>query len=168
MLPFIIACEIGFWLAITLGLTLRYAARKPRLGAAFLIATPLIDIALLIFTVLDLRNGATPHWSHSMAAFYIAFSIIFGRNFIESADRFYQRKFLHVDVPKPEDRKWRQFGLAVVATLIAVAITEVCILLTPIAALGMRDAYKTGVTVLFIWLITGPLWPKRFLRRSAA
>lgn len=103
-----------------------------------------------------------------MAAFYIGFSIIFGRNLIESADRFYQRKVLHIDAPKPEPREWKSFGLAIIATLIAVAITEVCILFTPAAALGLRDAYKTAVMVLFFWLITGPLWPKRSPRHAGA
>lgn len=55
----IVACEIGFWVAIVGGLVARYVARKPRLGAALLIAAPLIDVVLLALVAADLLGGAT-------------------------------------------------------------------------------------------------------------
>lgn len=166
MLPYIIACELGFWVAVILGLTLRYVARRPRLGVAFLLATPAIDVALLALSIIDLRNGGQPHWSHSMAAFYIGFSVAFGKRMINFADRIYQRKVLHLQPSTPETNEWTLFGLAVLATVISVAITEVCIRLAPIGALGLRDAYKSCAVMLIIWLITGPLWPQRSRTRS--
>ncbi|MDU0478488.1 hypothetical protein QVA66_04440 [Staphylococcus chromogenes] len=168
MLPFIIACEIGFWVILLLGLALRYVARRPRFGALFLIATPLIDIALLVCTVIDLRNGHTPHWSHSMAAFYLGFSIVFGKSMINFADRTFQRKVLHLSPIKPPTNEWKLFVQAVAATLIAMAITELCILATPSTAFGLRDAYKSGVAILFIWFITGPLWTSLKPSKAAA
>jgi hypothetical protein len=35
----------------------RYLLRRPRLGMALLVATPLIDLALLAATTIDLRRG---------------------------------------------------------------------------------------------------------------
>ena len=74
----IIGCEAAFWIVLGAGLTCRYAWRKPRLGMLLLLCVPLIDIALLVLTALDLRNGATATFAHGLALAYIAFTVAFG------------------------------------------------------------------------------------------
>lgn len=96
----IIACEIGFWVVIILGLTTRYIFNKERLGFFFLALTPVIDLLLLIVTASDLYNGATATQAHAIAAIYLGVSIAFGKSMIRWADE----KFLYYikrQGPKP-------------------------------------------------------------------
>ncbi|WP_353682039.1 hypothetical protein [Thermobacillus sp.] len=82
----IIACEIGFWLFVLAGLACRYLIGKRRLGGVLLASTILVDVALLIFTTIDIRNGATAGFFHGLAAVYIGVSIVFGKQMIRWAD----------------------------------------------------------------------------------
>ena len=59
ILTVIIACEVGFWLAVLGGLAARYLLRARRLSRALLLAAPLLDVVLLVATGADLRSGAT-------------------------------------------------------------------------------------------------------------
>lgn len=90
---FIICCEIGFWLFVLIGLLCRYIFRLKKLGAIFLIATPLIDLALVIATIYDLRGGATATFAHSLAAIYIGVSIAWGHRMIKWADERFAHRF---------------------------------------------------------------------------
>jgi len=90
---FIIGCEIGFWLFVLIGLLCRYIFRLKKLGAIFLIATPLIDLALVIATIYDLRGGATATFAHSLAAIYIGVSIAWGHRMIKWADERFAHRF---------------------------------------------------------------------------
>ncbi|TQR21643.1 hypothetical protein [Psychrobacillus vulpis] len=87
----IIACEIGFWIVILLGLITRYIFKKERLGLFFLALTPVIDLILLAITATDLYNGATATGVHAIAAVYLGSSIAFGKSMIRWADE----KFLY-------------------------------------------------------------------------
>ena len=87
----IIACEIGFWVVILLGLITRYIFKRERLGFFFLALTPVIDLILLIVTATDLYNGATATQIHAIAAIYLGISIAFGKSMIRWADE----KFLY-------------------------------------------------------------------------
>lgn len=82
----IVACEIGFWVVIVLGLFTRYVLKKNKLGLFFLALTPAIDLILLIITGLDLYRGATSTTAHAIAAIYIGASIGFGKSMIKWAD----------------------------------------------------------------------------------
>ncbi|WP_404457210.1 hypothetical protein [Oceanobacillus kapialis] len=91
----IVACEIGFWVVIVLGLFTRYVLKKDKLGLFFLALTPVIDLILLIITGLDLYRGATATVPHAIAAVYIGISIVFGKSMINWADerfRYYVTK----------------------------------------------------------------------------
>lgn len=168
ILLLIVACELGFWLAVLLGLLFRYPLKMPRLGLACFLATPLIDLMLLILTVLDLRRGSEPSFLHGLAAYYIAFSLLFGRQLIAWADRMWRRKVRGEHVPAPARdaasrvrREWRDFGKAVVAAVIAVVILEVCAVMfdsAPESSLTLRGGYGTLGLVLMVWLFTGPVW----------
>ena len=91
----IVACEIGFWVVIVLGLVTRYVLKKNKLGLFFLALTPVIDLILLIIAGLDLYRGATSTTAHAIAAVYIGASIGFGKSMIKWADerfRYYVTK----------------------------------------------------------------------------
>jgi hypothetical protein len=90
---FIIGCEIGFWVFVLAGLLFRYIFKLKMLGTLFLLATPLIDLALVIATVYDLRGGAEATFAHSLAAVYIGVSIAFGHRMIKWADERFAHRF---------------------------------------------------------------------------
>ncbi|WP_274308188.1 hypothetical protein [Solibacillus daqui] len=96
----IVACEIGFWIVILLGLITRYILKYERLGLFFLALTPVIDLILLIVTATDLYNGATATQVHAIAAIYLGVSIAFGKSMIHWADeRFIY--YIQKQGPKP-------------------------------------------------------------------
>ncbi|WP_088362595.1 hypothetical protein [Bacillus cereus] len=82
----IIAAEIGFWVVIILGLTLRYIFNLKKAGSFFLFLTPVIDLLLLIITTIDLLKGGDVTKYHAMAAIYLGVSIAFGKSMIRWAD----------------------------------------------------------------------------------
>ena len=62
----IATAEILFWVLLVAGLLVRYALKAPRIGAGLLLATPVVDLALLILTYIDLSTGTIielPTWS---------------------------------------------------------------------------------------------------------
>lgn len=102
----IIACEVGFWIVILLGLITRYVFNRKRLGLFFLALTPVIDLILLAITANDLYNGATATTAHAIAAVYIGISIAFGKSMIQWADE----RFLYY-VQKKGTKPIRQTGM---------------------------------------------------------
>ncbi len=119
----IIACEIGFWVFVIAGLVARYLLKKKTLGLVFLFCTPLIDLLLLIFTLFDLKNGATADMFHGLAAIYIGASISWGRQMIQWADRQFvyrfaggekpvKRKLYGKELAREERRGWYRHFLA--------------------------------------------------------
>lgn len=124
----IVACEIGFWVAIGLGLTARYLMRRPRLGAALLVMAPVLDVVLLVATAIHLRWGAEPGTAHSLAALYLGFSIAYGHAMIRWADVRFAHRFAGGPAPvKLYGRQraaagWRDVGRTSLAAAIAVAV----------------------------------------------
>lgn len=98
----IIACEIGFWVFILLGLFFRYIAGMKKIGLLFLAATPVLDLLLLIATAADLYNGAKADTLHALAAVYIGVSVAFGSRMIKWADVRFAHRF--AGGPKPDKR----------------------------------------------------------------
>lgn len=82
----IIAAEIGFWIVIILGLTLRYVYNFKKMGSFFLLLTPVIDMFLLIVTAIDLLKGGNATKSHAIAAIYLGVSIALGKSIVRWAD----------------------------------------------------------------------------------
>ncbi|WP_432362307.1 hypothetical protein [Sporosarcina sp. UB5] len=103
----IIACEIGFWVAIVAGLVTRYIFNNKRLGLFFLALTPVIDLLLLIVTANDLYNGAIATQVHAIAAIYLGVSVAFGKSMIRWADE----RFLYY-VKRQGPKPARKYGLA--------------------------------------------------------
>ncbi|QHZ45711.1 hypothetical protein [Bacillus sp. NSP9.1] len=102
----IIACEIGFWIFILMGLFFRYIARKKTIGMIMFACTPVLDLLLLIATAADLHNGAKADTLHGLAAIYIGVSIAFGSRMIKWADARFAYRF--AGGPKPD--KGPQYG----------------------------------------------------------
>ena len=171
LLALIIACEIAFWLFIAAGLVLRYPLRRPRAGLVAFALTPVVDLVLLTLTTLDLRAGGEPSWVHTLAAFYIGFSLLFGHDLIRWADRQYRVRVLGEAVAKPEPSLRREavsFVKAVGAVGLALVAVEVVIAVSgnP-AAEALRQARSTGALILLVWAISGPVW-QLFSPRAAA
>ncbi len=103
----IVACEIGFWIVIALGLITRYLFKRERLGFFFLALTPVIDLILLIVTATDLYNGAIATQVHAIAAIYLGASIVFGKSMIRWADE----RFVYY-IQKQGPKPLRKTGLA--------------------------------------------------------
>ncbi|MGN5650336.1 hypothetical protein [Bacillus sp. Brlt_9] len=82
----IVAAEIGFWIVIIIGLTLRYVFNFKKMGSFFLLLTPVIDLFLLIVTAIDLLKGGEPTKYHAIAAIYLGVSIAFGKSMVRWAD----------------------------------------------------------------------------------
>ncbi|RIN26899.1 hypothetical protein [Staphylococcus succinus] len=82
----IIICEVSFWMVVLAGLCVRYIFKNEKLGFFVLSLTLLVDLALVIFTSLDLYIGATATTAHALAAVYISISLIFGKDMIRWAD----------------------------------------------------------------------------------
>lgn len=165
MLIAILICEISFWVAIALGLTTRYALSMPRVGLALLYSTPLIDITLLTLTIIHLRSGAEPHLTHGIAALYIGFSVAFGHQVIEWADRTYRRQIRKEQVAEPRHgsalrRELEGFGRALVGAAVAAGVLELAIFFAsnPATTETLRQWHRVLLTVLTIWFITGPVW----------
>ncbi|MFF2924848.1 hypothetical protein ACFVTP_21000 [Streptomyces celluloflavus] len=104
----IIACEVGFWVLLGVGLALRYLARLPRTGAAVLLLEPLLELTLLIVTAIDLRNGATADWKHGLAAVYIGYTVAYGHYTIKWVDGHFAHRFAGGPPPVKPPR----YGLA--------------------------------------------------------
>ncbi|MGW3011535.1 hypothetical protein ACWC9R_22260 [Streptomyces sp. NPDC001219] len=86
LVALIVACEVGFWVLLAVGLSLRYLARMPRAGAAVLLMEPLLELILLIVTAVDLKNGAPADGKHGLAAVYIGFTVGYGHYTIRWVD----------------------------------------------------------------------------------
>lgn len=96
----ILAGEVLFWVFILGGLFCRYILKQKTLGAFLLWTTPAIDLAIILFTVWDLKNGATANFFHGLAAIYIAVSIIYGKSMIAWADERFAYRYNNG--PKPQ------------------------------------------------------------------
>ena len=104
----IVACEIGFWVFVLLGLGFRYLLKLPRAGALLLFCTPVIDLILLVAAATDLKRGAVAGWEHGVAAIYIGVSIVYGHRLIKWADV----RFAHWFASGPRPEKKPKFGAA--------------------------------------------------------
>ncbi|MDN0195785.1 hypothetical protein [Streptomyces sp. S.PNR 29] len=82
----IIACEVGFWVLLALGLAVRYLLKWRRTSVVLLLCEPVLELVLFVATVIDLKNGAEPSWEHGLAALYIGYTVAFGHYTIRWID----------------------------------------------------------------------------------
>ncbi len=185
----ILACEIGFWILLGLGLFTRYVVGSRRLSSVLLACVPVLDLLLLLLIGWDLvGRGATADPAHGLGAIYLGFTVAFGRQIIRRVDRWFAHRFAGGPAPvKPPARgpervryEWSQWfrmlGCAVIASVVLGG-----------TVLIVGDAARTGELLGWIarvWLLTGvwlvgwPIWvslvhvvtptPRRFDGSGAA
>jgi hypothetical protein len=174
LIALIVAAEIGFWVMLAAGLTARYVFKRRRLSVAFLVATPLMDLVLLVASVADLAGGATAEFAHGLAAAYIGVSVAFGHSLIRWADARVAHRFAGGPPPRRAPRhgaararhEWREFGKAALAWAIASGL-----ILAAIAIVGDPDrtaelqGWLARLTMVLgiwsLWPITYTLWPAK-------
>ncbi|GAA2552338.1 hypothetical protein HD598_001732 [Neomicrococcus aestuarii] len=172
ILGLIIACELGFWIAILAGLAARYILQAKRLGKTLLLCAPLIDLVLLVAVSVHLGAGATASWHHGLAALYIGFSVTYGHRMIAWADTRFAHRF--ADGPAPikvtgrdhTQQCWSDFARTLGAALIAAGILAI---ITWWVDDPNRTEALTGwyrilgivVTVEFIWALSYTIWPRK-------
>ena len=179
ILAVIIACEVGFWVVLVLGLVARYILKTKRLGLVLIALAPVIDVVLLTTTSVHLRSGADAEWAHGLAAVYIGLSIAYGQRMVRWADIRFSRQF--DNGPAPE----RLSGTAhtvecwkdAARTLLAATISAV-ILFGLIWLAGKTSQTATlehwypillaicGIEV--IWAVSYTIWPRSVKRDTAA
>lgn len=172
IIAFIIVCEIGFWALLAAGLAARYLLRRRSLGAVLLALTPVVDLALLIATAIDLRGGGEAGPAHGLAAVYLGFSLAYGRKLIRWADTWSAHRF--AGGPAPVTRygadyvteAWKDMGRTVAA--VAIAAAALVLLATvadgPSQAFALTARYRVLGTVLvvqLIWTVCDTIWPKK-------
>lgn len=82
----IIACEVGFWVLLALGLGARYLLGRRRTSVFLLLCEPVLELVLFAVTAFDLKNGAEPGWEHGLAALYIGYTVAYGHYTIRWLD----------------------------------------------------------------------------------
>ena len=104
LIALIVAAEIAFWLILLSGLAARYVLDRRRLGMALLIATPLVDLALLAATTIDLRRGGEAALPHALAAVYIGVSVAWGKRIVAWTDARFAHRFAGGPAPESPPR----------------------------------------------------------------
>ncbi|AXI79797.1 hypothetical protein [Peterkaempfera bronchialis] len=104
----IIVCEVGFWVLLAAGLAVRYLLGMRRTSVALLLCEPLLEVLLLVFTAVDLKNGARPGWEHGLAALYVGFTVGYGHFTITWLDGHAAHRF--AGAPRPV--KPPRYGMA--------------------------------------------------------
>lgn len=174
----IVGCEAAFWVVLFSGLAARYVLRRERSSRILLACVPLIDLALLAFTVIDLNNGAIATFAHGLATAYVGFTVAFGASMIRWADQRFAHSYAGGSPPsKPPSHGWaavlyelRLWGLCILAAGIIYVLL--------IAMIGFVDQadrtealqawFRIPLGTIVIWFVFGPLWRLVFLRRRPA
>lgn len=172
----IVACEIGFWVVLALGMLLRYPLARRRAGAVVLACVPLVDVVLLVAAGADLARGADFTSVHGLAAAYLGFSLAFGHSLVRWADVRFAHRFAGGPAPDPkpaagsvERRRsiWAEWGRVVLAVAIA------SVVLAALSVVADADQRSTVVAsagplwlVVVVWLVAGPVWEELSPTRS--
>lgn len=165
----ILICDVLFWALLLGGLLVRYALSWTRVATVMLWMTPIVDIGLLVFTLLELQSGQISTIFHGSAALYISFSTIFGPTTARVLDATFARRFGREKgtvTASPERRSAATWWWRVVfASLITLGL-----LIVLIVAAGMENSFwLTYWGIVAITLpVTAPIgsWIVQLLRRK--
>ena len=170
----ILAGEVAFWAFVLSGLAARYLLRRPRLGLALLLMTPVVDLLLVAATVADLRAGATAGFFHGLAAIYVGVSVAFGRRTIRWADERFAHRFAGGPPPKrppkhgPEYARREREGwyrhLAAWAIGSALMLGMVVLVGEPERTEQLSARAELWALILaidFAWSFSYTLWPRK-------
>jgi hypothetical protein len=175
----IIACEVGFWVLLAVGLALRYVAKMPRASVVVLLCEPMLELVLFVATAIDLKNGAEPDWKHGLAAVYIGFSAALGHQTIRWADARVAHRFFGGPPPvKPPkygmaraSHEWKTAARWMLAAVIAMGLLQGAIWYVgddgdtgSLREWQAKMLFVIGINVVIALCYT--LWPKREPSRS--
>lgn len=171
ILAAIVGCELAFWVVLLAGLAARYLLRRPRLGAALLILTPVIDAVLLVLVTIDLLGGGTASWPHGLAAIYLGVSVAYGKRMVAWGDVHFHHRFAGGPAPtkltgaRYTAKCWRDVLLTGIAVILAAAILGSLILIVDDAErTAALSGYFRILGIIFaidlIWATGFTLWPK--------
>ncbi|WP_063727910.1 hypothetical protein [Streptomyces sp. RTd22] len=176
----IIACEVGFWVLLAVGLALRYVAKMPRASVVVLLCEPMLELVLFVATAIDLRNGAEPDMRHGIAAAYIGFSVALGHQTIKWADARVAHRFFDGPPPVKPPRygmaravhEWKTAARWMLAAVIAMALLQGAIWYVgddgdvgSLREWQTRMLFMIGINIVIALSYT--LWPKRERSDSA-
>lgn len=158
--------EALFWVVIAGGLAARYLLRRPRLGAALLASTILVDLGILATAVIDLRTGGLPGTAHGLAALYVGVSVAFGPVIVRWADVRAAHRWAGGPAPEPvpdsgPERarlEWDRFVRWLVAAAISAALLGLVMWLAGPAAADLGHWFGRLGIVTVIWFLAGPVW----------
>ncbi len=166
ILTLIIACEIGFWFLVVLGLVARYVMRWRRLGAVLLLMTLVVDVILLTAVVIDLQAGGEASFFHGLAALYLGISIVYGHKMITWADVRFAHHFAHGPAPVKAYgttytmQCWKDVARTAGAAGIAAAI--LWWLITLVGNASSTDELRGIYRILAIWFAIDLIWAISF------
>lgn len=172
IIAIIVACEIGIWVLIALGLVARYVLGLKRTGLTLLAITPVVDVILLVVTAMGLISGSTATVFHGIAAIYLGFSVAYGHKIIASADRHFAHRFANGAEPiKLYGRGyavecWKDVARTALAVGVALGIIW---LLTVVVDDETRSSALTDLNSIFLlvvaievlWALGHTFWPKK-------
>lgn len=171
----IVGCEVAFWVVLFSGLAARYVLQWSRISWFLLLCVPLIDLALLAFTVMDLNSGASATFAHGLATAYVGFTVAFGSTMIRWADQRFAHSFGGGPPPwKPPTRGWasvsyelRLWGRCILATCIiyVLLIAMIGFVDQPSRTEALNTWFRMSLGAVFFWFIFGPLWSLVFFKR---
>ena len=168
----IIGCEIAFWIVLALALTVRYVLRLDRHSRLLLLALPVVDLLLLGFTALDLKDGRPAGLAHGLAAAYVGVTVAFGGITVSWADGHVAHWF--TGSPKPAaapTRGWPalRYELLLWARCIAAALITIVLVAGLIAFVNdearteaLQAWFRIPLGGVFFWFLFGPLWTLLF------
>jgi hypothetical protein len=173
VLALILATEIAFWVLLLSGFVARYGLGRARLGLVLLAATPLVDLALLVATTIDLRRGGDAALPHALAAIYIGVSVAWGRRIVSWADARFAHRFAGGPAPSRPPRTGRRHAvhqrrewlrhLAAWATgtaLLALGVLLVGDLDRTWALVNVAALWTVVLTIDFAISFSYALWPR--------
>ncbi len=174
MIALIVAAEVAFWLVLVSGLAARYVLGRPRLGMALLVATPVVDLALLAVTTIDLRRGGEAALPHALAAVYIGVSVAWGKRIIDWADVRFAHRFAGGPSPQlpprtgtrhaaHERREWLRHlvAWATGSALLGLGVLVVGDLDRTWALLNVAALWTLILAIDFVVSFSYTLWPRR-------
>lgn len=164
----IVGCEAAFWLLLVLALAARYLSKRNRLSRALLLALPVVDILLLVFTALDLRAGTPATFAHGLATAYVGFTLAFGSVVVVWADQRFAHWFANGPPPVgTPTRGWSavKYDLALWLRCIVAWIITIALLIALIASVdneavtkALHGWFRIAFGSVVLWFVFGPVW----------
>lgn len=168
MLVYVIAAEVTFWILLLGGLCCRYILRLNALSAVLLIATPVVDLAVVMLTYIDLNNGSPSDFAHGLAAFYVGFSVIFGPDIIRRMDRRFAFRYGGLDAqsaaPLPPRTTMAQWRRCLVASTITLGLLAIGLLIVDLSHAFWLIYWM--IVMVFTAVTWGIIGPWRAARKS--